>query len=360
MADESLSDQPGYEPAQLCREIEQADSIEGLRLVSAKIHQLAQAALRQKIQIKSVVRLISGFNDAIVLRLIHLLGRLEGIELPPGAAYLVLGSEARGEQTLRTDQDNAIVYRDDLPAAQLLEVKQFAGRLVEALVQIGVPRCPGNIMANSPQWCHGLSEWKTLVDRWVTAPTPEHVLCFGMIQDLRPLHGDTDLGMRLREHIIAAVWRHPNFFANMAGHVVRFPPPFTIFRRIRVEHRGEHRGKVDLKKAGLFAITKGVSLLVLESGSSGGNTWENLKYLEKLGIFSRKDLQKVEQAFSFMIELRLQRQILELSQCGKATNHIDPRAISEQERDQLRQALQGVTTFLWMLRHHYNLDYRAR
>lgn len=350
---------PTSKPLLLHREIGKASSIDRLRIIGARMHGLAEIALRENAEIKSIVRLISGFNDAMVLRLIELLQSTEGIGLPQGAAYLVLGSEGRGEQTLRTDQDNAIVYQDGLSPDKLFEVERFAARLVEALVEIGVPPCPGNIMVSSPQWRHSLSEWKKLVDSWITAPTPQHVLYFGMVQDLRPLHGDAQLGIGLRDHIIAAVWRHPNFFTNMAGHVVRFPSPFTVFRDIRVERSGEHRGKVDLKKAGLFAITKGVGLLALETGLMGGNTWENLDRLESLGVINARDLEAVKQAFSFLIKLRLQRQIREISACGKPTNHVDPRDLTEKEREQLRQALKGVTAFLWIFRHHFNLDYRS-
>lgn len=342
-------------PLDLYREIEQAASVGQLSALGRKIPELVRLALAGETGIKEIVRLISGWNDAIALRLIALLESCEGVRLPAGAAYLVLGSEGRGEQTLRTDQDNAIVCADDLAPEQLGEVKRFADRLVEALEQIGVPRCPGNIMASSPQWCHSLTDWSTLMREWIGVPTPENVLRFGMLQDLRPLHGEQALGLELRDRILSAVQRHSIFFSNMAWHAVRFPPPFTIFGRIRVEQGG----MVDLKKSGMFPITAGTSLLGLEAGIIGGNTWDKLDRLGKLGVISGHDVETIEAAFGFLTRLRLQRQ-LEL-ECAdpEAARHVDPQALTGRERDQFRQALEGVSTFLWIFRDHYNLDYTS-
>jgi CBS domain-containing protein len=227
------------------------------------------------------------------------------------------------------------------------------------LEEIGVPRCPGKIMASSPRWRHSLSDWKQLVDLWVSSPTPEYVLNFGMFQDLRPLHGEETLGAELRDHILTTVHHNASFFPNMASHVVRFPSPFNLFGRVRVELGGEHRGKIDLKKAGIFAITTGTSLLALEAGIIGGNTWEKLERLHKRGIFSSGDFETIQKAFSFLTQLRLQRQLQELPAHGTSTYHIDPQTMTNKERDQLRQALNGVNTFLWIFRDQYNLNFMS-
>ena len=343
-------------PFDLQQEIEAARSIARLRSVALRMPEMVRLAIRSGADTRSVVQLISRFNDAATLRLIALLESTEGLCLPQGATYLVLGSEGRGEQTLRTDQDNAIVYSDDLPTGELGHVKLFAARLVEALEEIGVPRCPGNIMASTPQWCHSIGEWKQLLNHWITVPTPEHILNFGMFQDLRALQGDETPVMQLRDHICSAVQCHAFFFPNMACHVVRFPSPFTIFGRIRVEHNEEHKGMVDLKKAGIFAITTGASLLALEFCIIGGDTWKKLELLGRLGFFSSSDLEAILNAYTFLVQLRLQQQLRELATGSQPTNFVDPLLMTENEHDQFRQALKGVNTFLWIFRDHYLLD----
>lgn len=344
-------------PFDLYQEIVAAHSIDALRGISVRMLNMADFAIRSNVSTKDMVQLISRFNDAITLQLITLLENTEGIHLPEGATFLVLGSEGRGEQTLRTDQDNAIVYNDDLPSGELRNVERFATRLVDALEEIGVPRCPGNIMASTPQWCHSISEWKMLLNEWIAVPTPEHILNFGMFQDLRALHGDETPAMKLRDHICTAVQCHGIFLPNMACHVVRFPAPFTIFGRIRVEQSGMHTGMVDLKKAGIFAITTGASLLALESGIIGGDTWKKLELLGKLGFFSSGDLEVIVKAFTFLVQLRLQQQLRELSIGSEPTNYVDPLIMTDTEHEEFRQALKGVNTFLWIFRDHYLLDY---
>lgn len=342
------------------REIEAADTIDQLRLIGVKMLDMVKSAIDSSADIKSIVQIISRLNDAMTLRLIAQLDSSEGIRLPEGAAYLALGSEGRGEQTLRTDQDSAIVYIDDLPPEDFHQIERFANRLVDALEEIGVPRCPGNIMANNPQWRHSLTEWKRLLDEWITIPIPENMLNFGMFQDLRPLHGDETLGTQLRDHIRAAVLDNCPFFPNMACHAVRFPPPLTIFGRIRVERRGENRGKIDIKKAGIFAITLGVSLLALEAGLIGGSTWEKLEKLEKQRVLTAGDIKLIEKTFTFLVRLRLQLQTRELSARDKSTNHLDPRLMSDSERFQFRQALKGVCSFLQIMNYRYHLNFISR
>lgn len=341
--------------SELHQEIAAACSVDALRAFSIRILDITNAALRSGAGTKDVVQLIARLNNAITLRLIALLENNEAIRLPEGAAYLALGSEGRGEQTLRTDQDSAIVYSDDFPPGNLCHVERFATRLVDALEEIGVPRCPGNIMASNPQWRHSLTEWKRLLTLWITAPTPEHMLNFGIFQDICPLHGNLSLGTELRNHIRNTVHDTALFFPNMACHAVRFPSPLTMFGRIRVERRGEHKGKFDIKKAGIFAITVGTSLLALETGSIGGTTWDKLELLGKRKIFNPRDLEAIEEAFTYLVTLRLKWQLRELSAGRKPTNHVDPRDMTDRERNELLQALKGVTTFLYLFRNHYLL-----
>ncbi len=346
-------------PYDLQQEITAACSIGQLRAVGLRLPEIVGLAIRADSGTKNIARLISRFNDAITMRLIALLDDSEGIRLPEKATFLVLGSEGRGEQTLRTDQDNAIVYSDDIHSDELSRVELFSVRLVDALEEIGIPRCPGNIMASTPQWRHNVNDWKQLLNRWITVPTPDHILNFGMLQDLRALHGDKTPAMQLRDHICTVVQCHVVFFPNMAQHVVRFPSPFTIFGSIRVEQSGMYKGMIDLKKAGIFAITTGTSLLALEYGIIGGDTWKKLERLNKLGFFSSCDSKAIEKAFTFLVQLRLQQQLRDLSRDTPPTNYVDPRFMTDSENEQFRQALKGVNTFLWIFRDHYLLDYAS-
>ncbi|MDD5286657.1 MAG: DUF294 nucleotidyltransferase-like domain-containing protein [Desulfuromonadaceae bacterium] len=341
----------------LYQEIEDAGSIGQLHAIGTRMLDIMKPSITRGDDTKNIVRLISGLNDAITTRLITLLDSSEGIRLPEGATFFVLGSEGRSEQTLRTDQDSAIVYIDNLQPEKCNQIKRFATRLVDALEEIGVPPCPGKIMASNPQWCHSISEWKELLDNWISTPTPENMLNFGMLHDLRPLHGDEALGRELCSYICSVVHRYSIFFPNMAAHVVRFPPPLTIFGQIRIEHDGEQKGKVDIKKAGIFAISAGASLLSLEAGMIGGNTWEKLEFLGGKRIITQGDLASIDSAYTFLTQLRLQRQLQLQSVDGNSSNYIDLHIMTDGELDQFLLSLRGVKTFLGIFRTHYLLDY---
>lgn len=347
-------------PLYLVQKIESAETIDQLRLIGQKMTGMLQYAVKTNADAQSLIQLIAHFNDAFTRRLITILDLCHNVRLPTGAAFLALGSEGRQEQTLRTDQDNAIVYRDDLAPEQLQQVSHFAERIVAALAAVGVPLCPGNMMASNPDWCHPVSVWKELVEQWITRPDPDATVNFGVFQDLRVIHGEASFEEELREHISDCARKLALFFPSMARNIVRFKPPIGMFGRLKVERTGEQRGKLDLKKGGLFALTRGVSLLALEAGILGGTTWEKLERLRNQHMVSNQDLEVIQEAFTFLIRLRLEKQLIAISSGKEPGNHIDPLVLRDRERDQLRAAFRGVDTLLHILRSRYQLDLMAR
>ncbi|SJZ88423.1 CBS domain-containing protein [Trichlorobacter thiogenes] len=343
-------------PLYLSQEIEAADSFEQLQETGARITELLQFVVKAGADTQSLISLISHFNDLMSLQVITLLDRLEGVRLPRSAAFLVMGSEGRGEQTLRTDQDNAIVYSDSVSTDELKQIKQFAGRVVDRLEFIGVPRCPGGIMASNRQWCHSISTWQRIIARWIGTPTLKNMVKFGMFQDLRVIHGNLSLEKKLREHIIATSHNHTLFFSYMAHNIVQFSPPLGLFGRFKPEQKGEHKGSFDLKKAGIFALTQGVSLLALLHHTMGGTTWDKLGWLRQDSQISEDDLNSIEEAFSLLVRLRLMVQLDAVAAGKTPDNYCDPTLLSNREQDQLRTALKSVNLMLQILKDTFQLD----
>jgi CBS domain-containing protein len=356
MTDTDLLRIQARSPLYLVQEIESATTIEQLRLTGDKITDMLQYAVKINADAQSLIQLIAHFNDALTQQLIFILDRHHNVRLPSGAAFLALGSEGREEQTLRTDQDNAIVFRDDFSPEKRSEVQRFAESVVAALESVGVPLCPGNMMASNPDWCHSLSEWKQLVEQWITAPGPDETVHFGVFQDLRVLHGEKSFEDELRAHICECARRDSIFFPSMARNIVRFKPPIGMFGRLLVEKKGAQRGKLDLKKGGIFALTKGISLVALETGIIGGTTWSKLERLQHLHLVSDQDLDVIRDAFSFLIKMRLEKQLIALSSGKEPVNFVDPLVLTKRERDQLRTALRGVDTLIKLLNSRYQLD----
>ncbi len=347
-------------PLYLVQEIESAGSIDQLRILGQKMTGMLRYALKTNADTPSLIQLISHFNDALTQRLIYILDSKQNVRLPSGAAYLSLGSEGRQEQTLRTDQDSAIVYRDDLSCDDIVAVRRFADEIVTALENIGVPLCPGNMMASNPEWCHSLSEWKQLVEQWINRPDADATVHFGVFQDLRVMYGDVSFEAELQEFICECTRRNAIFFPSMARNIVRFKPPLGMFGRFQVEKKGDQRGKLDLKKGGVFALTRGISLIALESGITGGTTWSKLERLNHLHVVSDHDLETLSEAFTFLVKMRLNKQLIALSSGRPVDNFVDPMVLMDRERDHLRAAFKGVDTLLHILKSRYQLDMMAR
>lgn len=355
-----LLSQQTRSPLYLTQEMEAAESIQELKEINGRILEMVRSAMSAGADTRSLVHLIAHFNDAFTQRIITLMESLEGIALPAKAAYLALGSEGRGEQTLRTDQDSALIYADDISSAERDACTKFSERLIDALEFVGVPRCPGNTMASNPQWQHSLSEWKDLLEQWISVPTGEHMVSFGMFQDFRTIHGDNSLEKALHDFIQATTKRNMIFFPYVAKNIVRFPAPLGMFGRIKVERRGANRGKVDLKKSGIFAITEGISLLALEHNVDEGTTWDKLEKLEQLGVISAQSSETFSEAFTQLVSFRLQRQLSDLAAGNKPGNAVDPQRLPHKSQSQLREALRGVNQLLRFIRDHYRLDSISR
>jgi CBS domain-containing protein len=347
-------------PIYLTQEMEEAESIEELREINSRILEMVRSAMASGADTRSLVHLIAHFNDGFTRRIITLMERREDIVLPPNAAYLALGSEGRGEQTLRTDQDSALIYADDITPADLAACTRFADRLVAALEFVGIPRCPGNTMASNPQWQHSLSEWQSLLEQWIKVPNGENMVNFGMFQDFRTIHGNVSLEQALHQFILTTTQENKLFFPYVAKNIVRFPAPLGMFGRIKVERRGVYRGKVDLKKAGIFAITEGASLLALEFNLDRGTTWDKLEKLGQASVISRGDSERFCEAFACLVNFRLQRQLSDLAAGKPPTNAIDPLRQPEKAQKELREALRSVNQFLRIIRDHYRLDLISR
>lgn len=300
---------------------------------------------------------LSALNDAAAQRALELVAEPGLTSLRDRVAILALGSVGRREQSLATDHDSAGVYEAGLSSAEARAFAEFAGRAVAALEAVGLTPCPRHTTAANPAWRKDLDRWRDDLDRWIAIPTQEHMVRFGMFQDLRTVFGNSRFEAELQARIRDAVARSPRFLPHLARNIVRFPPPLGAFGRLRLERGPEHRGTLNVKKAGLFAITEGVSLLALEAGIQDGSTWDKLEALAEQEVAPCFDLAGLAGAFSFLVGLRLAAQFRAES-CGTApSNYLDPAELGPGDLEQLRNALRTVAGFLRCLGTHFQLQW---
>jgi len=220
-----------HSPHQLVLDIETAKDFDELKTVYSRIQSLVLHLNGTGAKTRDVVRMIAHLNDQILLRLIALIRRDHFNDLPERFAFVVLGSEGRGEQTLLTDQDNAIIYGDELGPEQIAKIEGFSQLLIDSLVAIGIPPCSGGIMANNKEWRRSLSKWSDQLDRWMQVPSPNHVLSCGTFADIRTIYGDTSFEQELKAQVYRHAQQNKLFLMRMVENPLRFVPPRLPRRR---------------------------------------------------------------------------------------------------------------------------------
>ncbi|MBN1956880.1 MAG: CBS domain-containing protein [Desulfuromonadales bacterium] len=347
-------------PQRLLRSIDEALNVADLKTIHQESEQLIIFLSRSGVRTKELVRLISLLNDQIADKLIALLKESQFPDMGRLSTFLVLGSEGRQEQTLKTDQDNAIIIADEASPEVVAKIEAFSQDLIASLIEIGVPECPGGIMAKNPFWRRKLGDWKAAVDSWIAAPSGENILNFSMFSDMRSLCGDSRLASELRAHIVQRAEENTIFLARMAANVCRFPPPIGMFGQIKTEKSGDHVGMIDLKKAGIFALTEGIKTLALNIGVLEGSTHDKIDMLVKRAVLSQAQAEDIEASFNLLTFLRLRGQVNSAAAGREITNHIYPGSLDRVEKGRLKLALDVVHSFQGMLNQYFQLDMLRR
>lgn len=341
-------------PQQMVWEIEESPSVEDLKILHLRVQGLVEHLINTRVPTGDMVRLIAHLNDRIVVRLITLLRKERFNELTDRFTFVVLGSEGRGEQTLTTDQDNAIVYSDDCTPAEVRQIEEFSTVLIDNLIAIGVPPCPGGIMAKNAQWRRSLEGWKSVLDEWFLEPTSQNILNVSMFSDLRILSGDQLLEQALKVYVAGRLAENEMFLGHMTSNLLRFGVPLGWFGRVNSE-KGEHAGQLDLKKAGIFAITEGVKILSLEKGVQETGTTERIKRLVELGSLENKEGEDLIASFYALVHFRLRTQVEALHEGREPDNRITLSRLNRMEQGRLRTALEGVRSFQNLLGLRFRL-----
>ncbi|MBE0574886.1 MAG: CBS domain-containing protein [Desulfuromonadales bacterium] len=344
-----------HSPQKLVRDIDHAATLEDLKSHHKQIQGLVIHLVGTGVPPRELVRMIALLNDQLLLRLIELLRTRQFSDLPDKFAFVVLGSEGRREQTLTTDQDNAIIYSDDLSNAEIAMIEAFSAKLIDALIEIGVPPCPGGIMAKNKFWRRSLSEWQEILNHWLTTPLPENILNGSMFFDLRTIYGDPSLEKGLKKMLAGHFSEEKMFLTRSAANINRFKPPLGFFGGIKVEHSEERRGQLDIKKAGIFAITEGVKALAMEAGIMDGGTRERIESLVEKDVLKQKMADDLEASYNFLVFLRLRCQVDNIRAGNEPSNFITLSKLNHMEKGRLKLAFKEVNDFQEFLTVHFRV-----
>jgi CBS domain-containing protein len=320
-------------PVLAFKKVERMRGREALPAYGTDLARMVAMLVRSGLAATHIARLVSHLNDALVRRLLVWAERDLGAP-PCPYAFLVFGSEGRFEQTLLTDQDNAIVYRDgDEPTRSYF--RRLAHKVVADLVAAGFPPCPGGYMATNH--AGPLSEWIARFAAWIDMPKMEAILAAGIFFDHRSAGGGLDLAPLAA--VLERARQNAPFLSQLARAALGFRPPLGAFRRLELENGG-----VDLKKGGIAPIQGLARLWALDAGVRATPTVDRLKAATAAGLLDLETGEALEEAYIFFLGLRLREQIRALSEGRAPGNHVAVDALSPSERRHLKESFLAVRT----------------
>ncbi|MCP1290314.1 DUF294 nucleotidyltransferase-like domain-containing protein [Chromobacterium sp. S0633] len=332
----------------IAQRLERAATLDELTEVAEQIPRLVRILSGHGVKALQLGRLVQSLNARLFARAWRLIAPPE---LAANSCLLVLGSEGRGEQILKTDQDNALLLRDGAPWPQLeASCQAFSA----ALSRFGYPPCPGNIMLSHPDWRFSGAELRDRLHRWVHSPDGDALMRLAIFVDAEAVCGDAALLEDAQNYLRATLRDDAGFFSRFARAIEQFDTPLGLFSHLQTRER-DGRAALDLKKGGIFPLVHGIRALALEYGVSENNSQQRLQALAAQGRLERGLAEDAGEALSYLMQLRLEQGLERMSAGKAADNLLEPDKLSSLERDLLKDALGVVKRFKTQLRHHYRL-----
>ncbi len=325
------------DPVYLVQHISRQDNVQGIAELLSGLPNLMVQWVRSGIRAQQVSRILTAVSDAVTVRLIQLAEERLG-PAPVAWCWAGFGSQARAEQLLGADQDNGMIISDDMRPEHESWFREVARLVCEGLNTCGYLYCPGGVMATTDQWRQPLSAWQDTVRRWTRAPTPDAVMRVSIFFDLRAIHGDRQLCADLQRVMLEQASSNTIFLAALAENALDSKPPLGIFRRFVVDHNGEHRDNVDLKKRGVLPITEIVRLHALARGIEAVNTDERLRELAGRKHMTIVDSRNLADALHYIQRRRIGHQCEQILRGEKVSNFLNPRDLPKMAKEQLRDA----------------------
>lgn len=334
----------------IIKEVEAAQTVESLKKIHNKIPVLVKILMESGARIRNVTYMISTVTDAITNRLIDF--AIEEMGEPPARfAFMALGSEGRREQTLVTDQDNAIIF-EDVPNERFSEVNRyflyFGKKINLWLDRIGYQYCKGEVMAGNPQWCQPLSRWKKYFTDWVDRKSEEGLLGVAVFFDFRIVYGEKPFAQELRQHIHSMVSGKDRFFSHLAQEAARYKIPADMFKANGAEMPASLSESFNVKNA-LSPLTDLIRVYSLMNQIGESNSLQRLEKLKRLKILSEADCQEMENIYCSMMEIRFRSQVNAILANRAPDNLVNQEELTIIEQTMVHKSFSEIRRFQEMI-----------
>jgi CBS domain-containing protein len=350
----------GSSPIGMIEDITRAVTVP--ELVDKRVHidRVLEMAMQRSGSIKPMVALIAELNDRITRQFIRVIEKemaAQGFGAPPAPyCWLAMGSEGRQEQTLCTDQDNALVYADVSEADDASVQRwflEFSKRVVDALERFGIPKCRGGIMASTPQWCQALSHWQRMFAGWISDPTPESLRMASIFFDFRGITTDFDGARKLKNALTRMAAGKKHFARVLAKNALNNRPPLGFLRQFVVEKSGEHNNGLNLKLRGLTPVVDVARVLALELGVPSTNTIERLKAATKKKVLRPDFFAAIDDAYDYINFIRIDHHLKARRAGTQMNNFVDPALLNPMERKVLKESFTVISQLQELMAARY-------
>ena len=332
-----------YSSTYLVHEITQADTLEEIIKAHERLPRIIKSLVDSGAHARNITRITSRVSETVLNKLLDFAIKEMG-EPPARFAFLTLGSEGREEQTLATDQDNAIII-EDVDEENKEQVNEYFLALSEKvctwLDQVGYNFCKGEVMAMNPKWCQPLTVWKNYFSRWITKAKPQDLLEVSIFFDFRCMYGEESLVHELREHIFRRVADKDVFYYQLAQNALLFKLPVDFFGNISVESGGDHPNTFNIKY--VIALIVGYArLYAINFALEETNTLQRLDRLKSRSFIGRELHEDITEAYNYLMQIRFTHQVNKLNKGEEPDNHIFLDELNYMEKSALKKIFSQV------------------
>lgn len=331
------------ETRSLADAIESADQQEAAIAVARGIPELSCVLVDEGADSVKIGHVIGSSIDALTRRLLAF--AIDDLGEPPVPwAWMALGSEARLEQALHTDQDHAMAYElGDRPVDEVDPYfAELAERVTAGIEAAGIPRCNGNAMAITPELRRSVEGWATAFHDWMTDAGREGSIFSSITFDHRRVAGPLDIEPTLHGVIATAAGRYPNFLMHLAHRALDRKPPTGFVRNFVVESKGEHAGRLDVKHGGVTIIANLARFYTIRAGRPEKSTLDRLRAAQETGQINNEDRQALEEAFRLLWQIRLEHQVRQVRAGSEPDDFVDPAELGPIARLGLKEAFRII------------------
>ncbi|MBM7455807.1 CBS domain-containing protein [Oceanisphaera litoralis] len=275
---------------------------------------------------------------------------------PPPVPYcfLALGSMARDEQLIVTDQDNAIILDNRFePAQHGPYFAALAKRVCDGLAACGYSYCTGDIMATNVEWQKTRRQWEQCFGDWIDNPNPRTLLNSSIFFDLDGVYGKIEWAEQLNAFISRRAKRSPRFLASMARNALGRTPPLGFFKEFVMEQDGKHNNSINLKRRGTAPLADLIRVHALAVGSKAHNSFDRLNDVIESNILPKGRGPDLRDAMEFIATVRIRHQALDVEAGAEPDNNIEPENLSDFERRNLKDAFQILSHAQKFLKFRY-------